>query len=330
MANDQVCILCGAVGVTTRQIPTRSAFREWDCGRCGAYEANVTEDNELRTSFDGNDLLRTKVKYFVLEPARLRGSRPLLTPSMLLELTHRELPSPAEILDNIIAFVGDEHRRAHDYGRKLPIQVTRAFAFGAASQRELLWILEKQPAGILESSVRLDQHQGQIVELQLTFSGWEKYREIKAHGIITRRGFMAMPFGISRVTDAFHSILRPAVTAAGFELFKVADHPRAGLIDDQIMVDIRNCRFVIADMTEENRGAYWEAGFAEGIGKPVIYTCERAWFDERKTHFDTNHRNTVLWDLEAPEDARNRLTAAIRNTLPGEASMNDSSHMIAD
>lgn len=330
MANDQVCIVCGVAGVTTRQIPTRSAFREWDCGRCGAYEANVTDDSELRSRFDGNDLLRTKVKYFVLEPARLRGSRPVLTSSLLLELAHRELPSPAEIVDNLVAFVGDEFRRDHDYGRKMTIPVTRAFAFGAASQRELLWILEKQPAGILEWAVRQDLHQGQIVELQLTFSGWEKYRKIKSYGTMSRRGFMAMPFRVPRVTDAFQSILRPAVAAAGFELFKVADHPRAGLIDDQIMVDIRNCRFVIADMTEENRGAYWEAGFAEGIGKPVIYTCERAWFDERKTHFDTNHRNTVLWDLEAPEDARSRLTAAVQNTLPGEAVMKDARDTNAD
>ena len=39
-------------------------------------------------------------------------------------------------------------------------------------------------------------------------------------------------------------------------------------------VQIRASRFVICDLTHGNRGAYWEAGFAEGIGRPVIFVCE--------------------------------------------------------
>jgi nucleoside 2-deoxyribosyltransferase len=44
-------------------------------------------------------------------------------------------------------------------------------------------------------------------------------------------------------------------------------------IDDQMRVALRTSRFVVADLTRGNRGAYWEAGFAEGLGRPVIYTC---------------------------------------------------------
>ena len=59
--------------------------------------------------------------------------------------------------------------------------------------------------------------------------------------------------------------------------------PKAGLIDDRLRVEIRTSRFLIADLTHENAGAYWEAGFAEGLGKPVIYTCEKSKFDTAKT-----------------------------------------------
>ena len=62
---------------------------------------------------------------------------------------------------------------------------------------------------------------------------------------------------------------------AGFDLFKSDDEPRAGLIDDQLRVDIQSSDFLIADLTHDNLGAYWEAGYAEGLGKPVIYTCEQ-------------------------------------------------------
>ena len=35
---------------------------------------------------------------------------------------------------------------------------------------------------------------------------------------------------------------------------------------------IQGALFVIADLTHENRGAYWEAGYAEGLSKTVRHT----------------------------------------------------------
>jgi nucleoside 2-deoxyribosyltransferase len=76
----------------------------------------------------------------------------------------------------------------------------------------------------------------------------------------------------------------------------------------------------MADVTHGNNGAYWEAGYAEGLGKPVIYTCERSKFDKVEgrggAHFDTNHHLTVLWDSDAMADAADRLKATIRATFP--------------
>jgi nucleoside 2-deoxyribosyltransferase len=64
-------------------------------------------------------------------------------------------------------------------------------------------------------------------------------------------------------------------------------------------VEIRACRFLIADLTHANNGAYWEAGFAEGLGKPVTYTCKKSEF-AKASHFDTNHHLTVLWEIPEP------------------------------
>jgi hypothetical protein len=49
-------------------------------------------------------------------------------------------------------------------------------------------------------------------------------------------------------------------------------------------------------VTHANNGADWEAGFAEGLGRPVIYTCRQEEWKERKVHFDTNHLATIIWD----------------------------------
>ena len=132
-----------------------------------------------------------------------------------------------------------------------------------------------------------------------------------------------MKYGDSELDRIVREYFRPAVVSTGFELYRLDDIPKAGLIDDRLRVEIRTSRFLISDLTHENAGAYWEAGFAEGLGKPVIYTCEKAKFDSYKTHFDTNHHLTVIWDKEKPELANEQLKATIRATLPDEAKLTD-------
>ena len=131
-------------------------------------------------------------------------------------------------------------------------------------------------SGLLESSLG----GGGRANVTLTFAGWQRYEE------------------------------------TGFNLKRLDDDPRAGLIDDRLRVEIQGAHFLIADLTHANPGAYWEGGYAEGLGKPVIYTCEQSVFKEKKSHFDTNHHLHVLWDEADLKDAMERLKATIRATIP--------------
>lgn len=138
---------------------------------------------------------------------------------------------------------------------------------------------------------------------------------------------MAMKFGDPQLDSVFAQYFVPAVGQSGFELRTVADGQGAGLIDDQIRVGIRTARFVICDLTHGNQGAYWEAGFAEGLGRPVIYTCRSDVFSSNdksvRPHFDTSHMATIVWDSEDLQSAAVRLKAMVRATLPGEAILED-------
>lgn len=111
--------------------------------------------------------------------------------------------------------------------------------------------------------------------------------------------------------------------ATGFDLYRLDKDPKAGLTDDQLRVEIRTSRFLISDLTHDNPGAYWEAGFAEGLGKPVIYICEKQKFEKYKTHFDTNHQKTFAWERENPQEIFEQIKATIRATLPDEAILTD-------
>jgi hypothetical protein len=154
-------------------------------------------------------------------------------------------------------------------------------------------------------------------------AGWQRYEELKRAEVQSRTAFMAMQFDDEELNQMVNDAFKPAVARTGFELRVLTDGQPAGLINDQLRVALRTSRFVIADLTHGNKGAYWEAGFAEGLGRPVIYTCRKKEWQEQKTHFDTNHLNTIIWDPGNPEDAAVHLTATIRATLPAEAKMMD-------
>lgn len=80
---------------------------------------------------------------------------------------------------------------------------------------------------------------------------------------------------------------------------------------------------MVADLTGYRGGVYFEAGFAKGLGKPVIFTCRKDWFDgvlssegkpiKEKVHFDINHQNIIVW--ENPEDLKKRIVNRIRATI---------------
>jgi hypothetical protein len=116
---------------------------------------------------------------------------------------------------------------------------------------------------------------------------------------------------------AFEKIFKPAVHATGFKLEKVDGKPNYGSIIDDIQLKIKRAPFFICDISDGNSGAYWEAGYAIGLKKPVIYSCdEPTWLCQneldtntkncseyiirklKKPHFDVLHSNIVRWNSQ--------------------------------
>jgi hypothetical protein len=107
----------------------------------------------------------------------------------------------------------------------------------------------------------------------LTFAGWVRFDELQRGKVASRMGFMAMQFNVPETTEASEHCFKKAAEDAGFGLSVLTEGQGAGLIDDQLRVALRTAKFLVADVSTGNRGAYWEAGFAEGLGKHVIYAC---------------------------------------------------------
>lgn len=79
-----------------------------------------------------------------------------------------------------------------------------------------------------------------------------------------------------------------------------------------MLYEIRNARFIVAELTNHNNGAYFEAGYALGIGREVIQVCKKSTF-ETDGHFDVKQVNSVLW--ENYDDLTERLVSRIQATI---------------
>ena len=125
------------------------------------------------------------------------------------------------------------------------------------------------------------------------------------------------------MNEAFDKGIQPAIEDAGYRALRIDLKPDVDKIDDEIIAEIRRSRFLVADFTHGEKGArggvYFEAGFAFGLGKPVIYTCRADMVDD--LHFDTRQYAHIIWNTpeELREGLNNRIGARIGES-PGRPS----------
>ena len=129
-------------------------------------------------------------------------------------------------------------------------------------------------------------------------------------------GFCAMWFS-EDVKPLWTQVIEPAIRAAGYEPLRIDSKQHNGKIDDEIMASIRASRFVVSDFTGNRGGVYYEAGFAHGLGLPVVFMCREG--DD--LHFDVRQYNCIFWKLDALDEARERLKNRLLATL-GQGPLN--------
>lgn len=153
------------------------------------------------------------------------------------------------------------------------------------------------------------------VSFWITAKGWEYLAPSTPSGV-PGTCFVAMSFDQS-LNAAFDDGLRPAIEDdCGFKVIRVDRVHHNENINDKIIADLRGAQFVVADFSLHKAGVYFEAGFALGLGRIVIWTCRKSDFDE--AHFDTRPYNHIIWS--SPGELREKVAARIRATVPGAPS----------
>jgi hypothetical protein len=257
-----------------------------------------------------------------------RAEPPLLSIEVLRSLKETaRLPDPAQILEDFVLWVGS-HSRWGGERFNLSIKEHRTL-LGAVDKDAFDYMIEMLAKSDLFTGLAVESvdQPRRYLDCALAPSGWKLFRELTHSHVGQRYGFMAMKYDDPQVDAVVRDHFVPQVKLAGFDLVRLDQGQPAGLIDDQLRLRIRQARFLVCDLTHGNRGAYWEAGFAEGLGVPVIYTCREDVFKDTKhechPHFDAAHWVTVPWKPEDPAPAAAKLKVTVRATLPAEARLED-------
>ncbi len=294
------CPLCkNEVSVRTFFPEGDGRFTMFQCERCGEFGADKQCILALRDS---------------RPDANLSGvARQMAEAGETLRLTYTNLGearklAPATIADKARRLLNVLAGKSQFPGQSVDIVRQRDYplVFGK-NDEELEFFLDH-----LESLDWLKKDADSAgISCTVTPRGWTEFETSKAANIESEKAFVAMWFDPA-MNDAYEQGIRPAIEEdAGFKSIRVDAVEHTGKIDDRIIAEIRESRFLVADFTGHRGGVYFEAGYAMGMGLPVIWACKSA--DIASAHFDTRQYNHIVWN--EPGELRDKLALRIRATV---------------
>jgi len=315
---DYTCPLCGQDA--QREADPEGYWRDIGtvvCTRCGRYR--LTHEAELELAARPRDP-RDKAMLAGATRERSEQGRPITICSSDYRAPGQEpvgvgiadiLGSlvPRSVQDKVDRSLLNLSRKTRHIGDQVEVDPGRDYPLffaenGDGARLVLDHLVESR---LLDRTISYDQGGGRY---RLTVAGWQRAEQLQRPRPEGRQVFVAMWFD-QQLREAWENGLRPAIEEAGYSPMRVDLAQFNEKIDDYIIAQIRTSRFLVVDVTGHRRAVYFEAGFAMGLGLPVIFTCQQDHLGE--CSFDTRQYNHIVWDT--PEDLREKLKNRIQATV---------------
>jgi hypothetical protein len=125
------------------------------------------------------------------------------------------------------------------------------------------------------------------------------FKKLTSYISKNRQVFIVMKMNDKRLEQIYKRVMQPVIREFKYSKKRIDDHEDSGKISPRILKEITRSDIVLADLTGERPNCYYEAGFAEALGKRVILTARQG----TNVHFDLRDNNFILWkdadDFEA-------------------------------
>lgn len=287
MPNQNSCLVC----LTSAAVTDKGSTIEVICNRCGKYSISPLAKHGLSNYSDQS---RANLSGWLSE-----NPNSSLTTKDISELAVLKTPSVGEKADKVLSFFATsapipgleirpdlnlsltffEERNENTININANALMAHSWCW---NEYELGYILRdylKKECAYLSSP----SSNSYII----TPKGWMHLHSIKHGKRSSSLAFIAMWF--SNEVDEAHKAFEEAIKLAGYAPLRIDQLLHNNKIDDEILAAIRRSRFVVADFTGHRGGVYFEAGFALGLGIPVIWLCRQDHLE--KVHFDNRQYN---------------------------------------
>lgn len=143
--------------------------------------------------------------------------------------------------------------------------------------------------------------------ITLAPKGYARLEKSKYTSTTQKSALVAMAF--NEKTLKLREAIRKGIQDAGYLAVFIDEVEHNDFITPELLKHIEDSKFVVVDLSHQNNGAYFEEGYAMGIGKPVIQLCKQ----DVKLHFDIAQKNTIIWsnESEIPDRLKRRILATI-------------------
>ena len=322
-------------------LPTEcQGTKKYNSPRCGGwYSIHDTTTYKIRREW--SDREKARLTSWLVEQRRLGNECPEITENVIKSVKQQKNMPISDRADAVLRYIQLE---THELGESLsydesdPANISDILSIDPSILPSVIWNLMKSEekiayynlivfsecvsSGELTSLMKYleqnrwieykqDQHGDGHHTCSLTVKGHARLVEVQQPKTESPRGFMAMWFH-SSMDQAWQKGFEPGIREAGCEPVRIDQKQHVNKIDDEVRAEIRRAQFVVADLTGDRGGVYYEAGFAHGLGIPVVFTRRK---DSGETHFDLRQYNCIFWqdnDLKKlQEDLANRITVIL-------------------
>lgn len=288
---------------------THNGETYYTCKRCGNFKSNKVVILQGISNVYSEIPLHLLSGYIREQSERNNNFVLLSNKPDDIEIIKSQLPRDNDVLEKARKLLLAIERRTKHPGQNIPLSWENDYPLAyCQNESEFQFYLTylKDKGLTKDPAARHDSWYGYI-----TVDGWRAIESYKASNAESDKVFVAMWFD-DQTNEAYNNGISKAIEDdCGYKSIRIDKKEYIGKIDDEIIAEIRESRFIVADFTGQRQGVYYEAGFAEGLGLPVVWTCRKDHVED--LHFDTRQQNHIVWEYS--EELREKLSNKIRAVI---------------
>jgi len=283
----------------------------FDCAYCGEFEINGRRmvghyhliDSEPKPAKDMELCIALRHLY---EDSKIISEIRLYEDIARIKHSVRIPSSPLELIDILLLYLHMNTKKFDQYVKISPTLYPLLFVKDQEEFHQITYFARK-----MKYIIAIPDDEQNIDQLRLDLKGWERISQLVSGNVTTKQVFIAMKFGSPVLDEAYEKGILEALGELGFHPHRVDQEDFLGKVCEKIIADINLSDFIIADFSYHRGNVYFEAGYALGQRKPVIWCCKKG--STRNLQFDTRQYNHIVW--ENADDLYKKLIYRIQATI---------------